>query len=607
MIEVQIDGAADDEHARRIEGGVRAALDARSIERAEVSVALIDDASIQALNRDHLGHDRPTDVIAFPLWTEGDPLVVGDVYVGRDQARRQAADEGIDWREEVVRLAIHGTLHVTGMDHPEAAEDRPMSEMYRLQEQLMQAATAVDAIIIGTGQAGKPLAGALAEAGWRTIIVERAERVGGTCVIEGCTPTKTMVASARVAHLARRAADYGVEVGQVSVDLEVVRRRKRDIVEAWSSGSKNGMQRHQTLELVFGEARFSGPREVTIALSDGGRRTCRAPYIFINTGTHTQIPEIPGLDGVPYLTSTSIMELGEVPEHLIVLGGGYIGLEFGQMFRRFGSRVSVLEAGPRLLGREDDDVADEVTTILEGEGLDIVVNAKASRVMPGEVGVSGASGGAGVSVEIDTPEGRRVVSGSHLLVSVGRRPSSDLDLEMTGLSANERGFIPVDDRLQTEVEGIFALGDVNGGPPFTHVAYDDYRVVRDNLLGAGGSSRAGRLVPYTLFIDPQLGRVGLSESEARRQGLDVRIFKLPMSRVARATETDETRGFMKAVVDAADGRILGATVLGIEGGEITAALQIAMMGGLPYTALREGVFAHPTLTESLNNLFMTLD
>ncbi len=605
MIEVQIDGAADGGHALLIEAGVRAALEARGVERAEVSIALVDDDEIQTLNRDHLGHDRPTDVIAFSLWSEGDPMVVGDVYIGMHQARRQAADEQIDWRDEVVRLAIHGTLHVTGMDHPDDAADRAVSEMYRLQERLMERPEAVDAIIIGTGQAGKPLAGALAEAGWSAVIVERAERVGGTCVVEGCTPTKTMVASARVAHLARRAADYGVETGDVSVDMEVVRRRKRDIVESWSSGARKGMERHETLELIFGEARFSGPHEVTIALSGGGHRTIRARHIFINTGTRTRIPDIPGLDEVDYLTSTSIMELDRAPEHLIVLGGGYIGLEFGQMFRRFGSRVTVLEAGARLLGREDLDVSQGVAAILEGDGIEVVVNARASRVMPvpGDEGASGA----GVRVEVEAPDGLRQITGSHLLVSVGRVPNSELDLETTGLSANERGYIPVDDRLETDVEGIYALGDVNGGPPFTHVAYDDYRVVRDNLLGEGGASRAGRLVPYTLFIDPQLGRVGLSEAEAREQGFEIRVAKLPMTSVARAIEMDETRGFMKAVVDARNGQILGAAVLGIEGGEIASALQIAMMGGLRYTALREGVFAHPTLTESLNNLFMTLD
>ncbi len=462
----------------------------------------------------------------------------------------------------------------------------------------------LDAIIIGTGQAGKPLAGALAKAGWSTVIIERAERVGGTCVVEGCTPTKTMVASARVAHLVRRAADYGVRVGDVSVEMGVVRRRKRDIVESWSSGSRKGMERHETLELVFGSARFSGPHEVTVDLRAGGTRVFAAPKIFINTGTHTFIPPIPGLADVPFLTSTSIMELDVVPEHLVVLGGGYIGLEFGQMFRRFGARVTILEAGPRLLAREDDDVAEEVASILAGEGIDVLTGARVTRVAPAE-----ATDGApdGVVLEVEGEAGLRRVTGSHLLVSVGRRPNSDLDLDTTGLSADERGFIRVDDRLETPVEGIYALGDVNGGPPFTHVAYDDYRVVRDNLLGSGGASRAGRLVPSTLFIDPPLGRIGWTEAEARRRGRAVRIAKLPMTRVARAVETDETRGLMKAVVDAESGAILGAAILGIEGGEIASALQIAMMGGLPWTTLKDAVFSHPTLTESLNNLFMTLD
>ena len=456
----------------------------------------------------------------------------------------------------------------------------------------------LDAIIIGTGQAGKPLAGAYARAGMNAVIVEKG-RVGGTCVVEGCTPTKTMVASARVAHLARRAADFGVTTGPVSVDLSAVRDRKRAIVDSWSAGSQNGMERHETLELVFGTARLSGPQEVTVALNEGGERVLTADRIFLNVGTRPRIPPIQGLDSTDYLTSTSIMELADVPDHLVVLGGGYIGLEFGQMFRRFGARVTILDAGPRLLSREDEDVSAELRDILECEGIDIITGVRASKV---------ESGGEGVRLHFTSPTGGRTVEGSHLLLATGRIPNTDdLGLENAGLAANARGFVEVDDQLETAVPGIYALGDVNGGPPFTHIAYDDFRVVRDNLLGAGGASRESRPLPYTLFTDPQLGRIGLTEAEARQRGHNVRIASLPMSRVARAIEGAETRGLMKAVVDADTERILGAAILGIEGGEIATVIQMAMMGDLPYTAVRDGVFSHPTLSESLNNLFMAME
>jgi len=456
-----------------------------------------------------------------------------------------------------------------------------------------------DAVIIGTGQGGKPLAGALARAGWRLAIVERG-RVGGTCVIEGCTPTKTMVASARVAHLARRAADYGVETGPVSVDLSKVRERKRTIVDQWSTGSRRGLERHDTLELVEGVARFASPTEIAVDDGNGGRRLA-APRIFINAGARPVVPPIDGLDAVPYLDSTSMMELGEVPDHLLVLGGGFIGLEFGQMFRRFGARVTIVEAGPRLVAREDEDVSGALADILEEDGITVRMGAPVSRVEP-------ADGGYGITLVLDGKDGPERITGSHLLVATGRRPNSDtLDLPAAGLETDGRGFIPVDDQCRTSVEGIWALGDITGAPPFTHIAYDDYRVIESQLLGEGQVTREGRLLPYALFTDPQLGRVGLTEREAREQGYDVKVAKIPMTRVARAIEIDETRGFMKAVVNADDGRILGAAILGVEGAEVVSVVQVAMMGGLPYTALRNAVLAHPTLSESLNNLFMTLD
>lgn len=455
-----------------------------------------------------------------------------------------------------------------------------------------------DGIVIGTGQGGKPLAAELAQAGRRTAIVERG-RVGGTCVVCGCTPTKTMIASARVAYLARRAGDYGVRVGPVAVDLEVVRQRKRDIVDSWSAGSRNGLERHEKLELMLGEAHFSGLREVEIALREGGVRRLAADHVFINAGARPAIPPIPGLDIVPYLNSTSIMELGEVPEHLIVLGGGFIGLEFGQMFRRFGAEVTLIERAAWLAPREDEDVSEAIREIFEEDGSRVLTDSMAT-------GVEAEEGR--IHVQIDGSDGELAVSGTHLLVALGRASNADtLNLEATGLSTDERGWIPVNGRCETEVEGIWALGDITGAPPFTHTAYDDYRVIRANLLDGGDRSTENRLLPYAVFIDPQLGRVGLTEREARERGHDLRVAKLPMTRVARAIELDETRGFMKAVVDARTDRILGAAVLGIEGGEVVSVLQLAMMGDLPYTVLRDAVLAHPTLAESLNNLFMALD
>ncbi len=458
----------------------------------------------------------------------------------------------------------------------------------------------LDAIIIGTGQGGKPLAGALAEAGWTAANIDKADRVGGTCVVTGCTPTKTMVASARVAHLARRAADYGVRTGPVRVDMAAVRKRKRDIVDSWSSGSRKGMERHKTLELVMGHARFSGAGEVTVETHGGGTRVLASRHIFINVGTRPGKPPVLGLDRVGALDNESVMELDEVPEHLIVIGGGFIGLEFSQMFRRFGSRVTVLEAQPHCLPREDEDMAQAIRQVLEEDGNEILCGSAVEGVERGPDGH--------VTVTASRRDGPRRLVGSHVLVAAGRIPNGDtLDPAKAGLEVDERGYIKVNDRLETNVPGIFALGDVNGGPPFTHVSYDDFRILKTNILDGGHATTKDRLVPYTLFIDPQLGRVGLTERQAREQGYDVRVATLPMSRVARAIEMDETRGVMKAVVDGKTGRILGAAILGIEGGEIATVIQVAMMAGLPYTALKDGVFSHPTLSESLNNLFMALE
>ncbi len=453
-----------------------------------------------------------------------------------------------------------------------------------------------DAIVIGAGQGGGPLASALARAGKRTAIIER-DQVGGTCINYGCTPTKTMVASARVAYLARRASDYGVNMGRISINLEKVRQRKRDIVLSFRSGSERRLTSTTNLDLIRAEASFIAPKTLELALNDGGTRWLRADLIFINTGAAPAAPPLPGLDTVPYLDSTSIMELDTVPNHLIVLGGGYIALEFAQMFRRFGSRVTVIQHSARLLGREDNDVADALADILTQDGLNILINTSALHVAP--------YGPERIRVNLK-PKGQRLrnLVGSHLLVAVGRAANSGrLNLPATGVETNEHGFITVNDKLETNVPGIYALGDCNGGPAFTHISYDDYRILTTNLLENGDASTKNRMVPYVLYTDPQLGRVGLSESQAREQGYNIKVAKMPMDYVARALEVDESRGFMKAVVDADTNRILGCAILGIEGGELMSMLQIAMMGNLPYTTLQNATFAHPTLAESLNNLF----
>src|SRR5262245_60990361 len=454
-----------------------------------------------------------------------------------------------------------------------------------------------DAIVLGTGQAGKPLALDLAGAGRRTAVVER-EHVGGTCVNVGCTPTKTMVASARVAYLARRAADFGVRCGPVAVDMAQVRQRKQAIVDDFRTGGQRRLEKAENVDLIFGEGRFTAPKVVEVTLRAGGARTLTADAIFINTGGRPARPAIDGLDSVKALDSTSIMELSAVPQHLLVLGGGYVGLEFAQMFRRFGSAVTVVQRGKQLLAREDPDVAEEVLKVLKEDDIEILLQTEPTRVQA-------AAGG--VVLELRGPAGDRTVAGSHLLVAAGRVPNSDgLNLAAAGVRVDARGFISVNERLETNVAGIYALGDVKGGPAFTHISYDDYRVIRNNLLRGGHSTTRGRLVPYTVYLDPQLGRVGLTEQEARAQGRPIRVARIPMSWVARALEMAESRGFLKAVVEAETGQILGAAVLAVEGGEIMSMLEIAMMARLPYTALEDGIFAHPALAEGLNTLFMNL-
>jgi pyruvate/2-oxoglutarate dehydrogenase complex dihydrolipoamide dehydrogenase (E3) component len=458
----------------------------------------------------------------------------------------------------------------------------------------MTTADHYQALVIGSGQGGTPWCQALAKAGLRTALIER-EYVGGTCVNVGCTPTKTMVASGRVAYLAHRGPNYGIRTGRIHIDMKVVRRRKRHIVKEFRSGNEKRIESTKNLDLIRGQANFATAKSIEVRLNDGTRRTLTADRIFINAGCRPAIPAVDGLRDVPFLDSTSIMELAVVPKHLLVLGGGYVGLEFGQLFRRLGSEVTIVQSGSQLLSGEDADVAEQVSAILEQDGVSVLLKSKAERVK---------KAGKQVRLAVRQDANTRTVSGSHLLVATGRIPNTDtLRVVSAGIAVDDRGFIKTNNKLETNVEGVYALGDIKGGPAFTHISYDDFRILRTNLIEKGSATTDGRLVPYTVFIDPQLGRIGMTETEARARNKKIRIAKMPMAYVARALEVDETRGFMKAIVDAETNQILGAAVLGIEGGEIMSQIQLAMMGKLPFTTLREAVFAHPTLAESLNNLF----
>jgi len=463
----------------------------------------------------------------------------------------------------------------------------------------MPLATNYDAIVVGTSQGGRLLPIALAKAGRRVALIER-DRLGGTCVNTGCTPTKTMVASARVAYLAGRGADYGVRTGPISIDMQAVRKRKQGIVEGARSGFESHIKAASGLDLLMGEAKFVAPKTLEVHLKSGETQRITAPMIFIDVGARPERLTIKGVESVSVLNSTSIMDLDTVPEHLVIIGSGYVGLEFGQMFRRFGSQVTIIQRNPRLLMSEDEDVSDGIAEIFREDGVTLLTNTAPQRAEQ--------LGDGRIQLTVRAPQGERQLTGSHLLAAVGRVPNTeDLTPEAAGIQLDREGYIPVNEQLETNVPGIYALGDVTGGPAFTHIAYDDFRIVRTNLLEHGSASTQDRLVPYTIFIDPQLGRVGMSENEARRRGRNFRVAKMPMNDVPRALETGETRGFMKAIVDADTQQILGCAILGVEGGEIMAIIQVAIMGKLPYTALRGGTFTHPTLAEGLNGLFMTLD
>jgi pyruvate/2-oxoglutarate dehydrogenase complex dihydrolipoamide dehydrogenase (E3) component len=448
--------------------------------------------------------------------------------------------------------------------------------------------TRYDAIVIGSGQAGNPLSQKLAEHGWTVALIEK-DHLGGTCVNTGCTPTKTMIASAQVAHYARHAGQWGVYAEAVRVDLASVVARKDRIVNQWRSGLERKVAGQKNLHLYRGAARFIQPHRLLV-----NEEEIEGERIFINTGTRPAIPSLAGLERIDYLTNAGIMQLTRLPDHLLVVGGGYIGVEFGQMFRRFGSEVTVVHRGDRLLPREDADVTLELQKALEKEGIRFLLGSRPTQVdkQNGQI-----------SLRVETGGSSETLRGSHLLIATGRRPNTDdLGLETTGVQLTPQGFIQVNGRLETKVPGIWALGDVKGGPAFTHISFNDYQIVYGNLIEGKDLSTDRRLVPYAVFTDPQLGRVGLTEQEARAAGHKLKVGKIPMAWVARAIEREETAGLMKVVVDADTDRILGAAILGSEGGELVQILEFVMLAGAPYQLLKGAVYIHPTLAEGFWSL-----
>jgi pyruvate/2-oxoglutarate dehydrogenase complex dihydrolipoamide dehydrogenase (E3) component len=447
-------------------------------------------------------------------------------------------------------------------------------------------------VVLGGGEAGKYIAWELARWGQRVAVIERG-LIGGSCPNIACLPSKNVIHTAKVVELVRHAATFGLRLGPWTLDMAGVRERKREMVNGMIAIHKTRFAANG-LEFIVGEGRFVAPRTIEVRLTQGGTRRLEGERVFLNLGTHAAIPDIPGLTGAAPLTHVEALELDRLPAHLIVLGGGYVGLEMAQAFRRFGSRVTVVERAPQLAPREDADVAEAIRMIFADDGIDVVLEAAVEAV-------DGRSGD-GVRVRLRTPAGDRAIDGTDLLAAVGRTPNTrDIGLERAGVELDQRGYVKVNDRLETTAPGVWAMGECAGSPQFTHVAYDDFRVVRDNLAGRPRTTR-DRLIPYCMFIDPELGRVGLGEAEAKRRGIAIRVARLPMNAVLRARTIGETRGFMKVLIDARSDRILGFTMLGSGAGEVIAAVQTAMLAGLAYTGLQDAVLTHPTMAEGLGVL-----
>jgi pyruvate/2-oxoglutarate dehydrogenase complex dihydrolipoamide dehydrogenase (E3) component len=445
-----------------------------------------------------------------------------------------------------------------------------------------------DAIIVGAGQAGPPLAGRLTDAGMKVALIER-HLVGGTCVNTGCKPTKTLVASAYAARMAQRATDYGVTVGSIGIDMPVVAARAQKVILDSRKSNEDWLAGMEGLTLLRGHARFEAPHRLSV-----NGELLEAPRIFLNVGGRAAVPDMPGIDEVDYLTNSSIIGLQTVPDHLVIVGGSYIGLEFAQMYRRFGAQVTVVEMGPRLIGREDPDISDAIRAILEGEGIEVRTNACC-------IGL--ARHPAGVAITVDCTEGAPQVVGSHVLLAVGRRPNTDdLGLDKAGVATDARGNIVVDDRLSTNVEGIWALGDCNGRGGFTHTAWNDYEIVAANLLDGADRRVSQRILGYALYIDPPLGRVGMTEAQARTAGRPLLLSTRPMTRVGRAVEKAETLGFMKLIADAQTRRILGAAILGTGGDEAVHGILDMMNADRPIDVLQWAVPIHPTVSELIPTL-----
>lgn len=458
-----------------------------------------------------------------------------------------------------------------------------------------------EVIVVGGGKGGKTLAVDLGNHGIRTAFIERdVNMVGGTCINLACIPTKSFIASARTAHMARHAGNYGVQTGEVSVDWEAVRHRVEGIVTGMRAMNYKNFTTAPNLDFILGTARFIEPHLVEVRAEGGAVRKLAAEKIFINTGTRPATTDLPGLAdiGPLALNSESIQHVETLPRHLVILGGSYVALEFAQMFRFLGSEVTVLERGAQLLRREDEDVVEALAAVLNEEGIDIRLNCRAERV---------ERDGDGFAVALNENGKASRISGSHLLLAVGRSPNTEeLNLAAVGVETNKRGFVRVNERLETSVSGIWALGDVNGGPQFTHTSLDDYRIVKANVFNNGKRTTSDRLVPFTLFTEPELGRVGLTEKQAREQGLEIRVDKMPVAAIPRAKTMSETRGLIKAIIDAKTERILGCAILSKEAGEMLGAVQMTMIAGLPFTTLRDAVLTHPTMVEGFNSVFAEL-